>query len=72
MISVALHKWMRSIPPEMLLLVQILLFLPLTGAAPSLTNEQLDTGVTPPLAEMPVRPTFGRSEADAVLSPDLI
>ncbi|KAJ4926303.1 hypothetical protein JOQ06_008483, partial [Pogonophryne albipinna] len=29
----------------MLLLVPILWFLPLTGAAPSLTNEQLDTGV---------------------------
>ncbi|XP_034085136.1 matrix metalloproteinase-17-like isoform X2 [Gymnodraco acuticeps] len=45
MVSLVLHKWMRNISPEMLLLVPILWFLPLTGAAPSLTNEQLDTGV---------------------------
>uniref|UniRef100_A0A4W6BZ70 Matrix metallopeptidase 17 n=1 Tax=Lates calcarifer TaxID=8187 RepID=A0A4W6BZ70_LATCA len=36
---------MRNISPEMLLLVQILWFLPVTGAAPSLTTEQLDMGV---------------------------
>ncbi|XP_041816237.1 matrix metalloproteinase-17-like [Chelmon rostratus] len=45
MIFPAVHKWMRNISPEMLLLVPILWFLPLTGAAPSLTTEQLDTGV---------------------------
>lgn len=30
---------------EMMLLLPILWFLPLTGAAPSVTTEQLDTGV---------------------------
>ncbi|KAK5851857.1 hypothetical protein PBY51_023375 [Eleginops maclovinus] len=45
MVSLVLHKWMGNISPEMLLLVPILWFLPLTGAAPSQTNEQLDTGV---------------------------
>uniref|UniRef100_A0A8C6LH69 Matrix metalloproteinase-17 n=1 Tax=Nothobranchius furzeri TaxID=105023 RepID=A0A8C6LH69_NOTFU len=40
-----LRKRMRIISPEMLLLVPMLWFLPLTGAAPSLTTEQLDTGV---------------------------
>ncbi|KAE8284937.1 Matrix metalloproteinase-17 [Larimichthys crocea] len=45
MISRVVHKWMRNISPEMLLLVPMLWFLPLTGAAPSVTTEQLDTGV---------------------------
>ncbi|XP_070780877.1 matrix metalloproteinase-17 [Enoplosus armatus] len=46
MVPLILHKWMRNISPEMLLLlVPILWFVPLTGAAPSLTTEQLDTGV---------------------------
>lgn len=39
------HRWMRIISPEMLLLVPILWFLPRTGAAPSGSTEQLDTGV---------------------------
>lgn len=50
--SLAVHKCMRNISPEMLpspllllLLVPILWLLPLTGAAPSATTEQLDTGV---------------------------
>lgn len=38
------HTWMRNMS-EMMLLLPILWFLPLTGAAPSLTTEQLDTGV---------------------------
>ncbi|KAF6725969.1 Matrix metalloproteinase-17 [Oryzias melastigma] len=37
--------WMRNMSPKMLLLLQILSCLPLTGAAPSLTTEQLDMGV---------------------------
>lgn len=52
MMSLAVHKCMRNISPEMLpspllllLLVPILWLLPLTGAAPSATTEQLDTGV---------------------------
>ena len=45
MISLVLHKWMRNTSPEMLLLVPILWLLPLTGAAPSQTTEQLDMGV---------------------------
>ncbi|XP_043951827.1 matrix metalloproteinase-17 isoform X1 [Gambusia affinis] len=50
--SLVLRKWMRNISHEMLLLLLLLLplvpvwcFLPLTGAAPSLTTEQLDMGV---------------------------
>ncbi|XP_037547976.1 matrix metalloproteinase-17 [Nematolebias whitei] len=35
----------RNITPDMLLFVPILWFSALTGAAPSLTTEQLDTGV---------------------------
>ncbi|XP_045923274.1 matrix metalloproteinase-17 isoform X2 [Micropterus dolomieu] len=38
------HTWMRNMS-EMMLLLPILWFLPLTGAAPSVTTEQLDTGV---------------------------
>ncbi|XP_034752882.1 matrix metalloproteinase-17-like [Etheostoma cragini] len=45
MVSLVLHKWMRNTSPEMLLLVPILWLLPLTGAAPSQTTEQLDSGV---------------------------
>lgn len=50
MIALLLLKWMRNISHEMLLLLLLLLvpaccFLPLTGAAPSLTTEQLDMGV---------------------------
>lgn len=53
MMSLAVHKCMRNISPEMPpplllllpLLVPILWLLPLTGAAPSATTEQLDTGV---------------------------
>ncbi|KAM7369170.1 hypothetical protein PAMP_013463 [Pampus punctatissimus] len=45
MLFPVLYKWMRNISLEMLLLVPILCFLPLTGAAPSLTTEQLDMGM---------------------------
>ncbi|PWA26569.1 hypothetical protein CCH79_00000758 [Gambusia affinis] len=50
--SLVLRKWMRNISHEMLLLLLLLplvpvwCFLPLTGAAPSLTTEQLDMGVS--------------------------
>lgn len=45
MIPLLLHMRMRNMSPEMLIFLPILCFLPLTGAAPSLATEQLDTGV---------------------------
>ncbi|XP_075999466.1 matrix metalloproteinase-17-like, partial [Genypterus blacodes] len=46
MVSLDLHTWMmRNIFPEMLLMLGILWFSPLTGAAPSLATEQPDMGV---------------------------
>ncbi|KAF7664547.1 hypothetical protein LDENG_00174200 [Lucifuga dentata] len=45
MVSVDLHTWMRTILAEMVLMLMILWCLPQTGAAPSLTTEQLDMGV---------------------------
>ncbi|MED6245879.1 hypothetical protein ATANTOWER_009525 [Ataeniobius toweri] len=45
MISLLLRIRMRNISPEMLIFLPVLCFLPLTGAAPSLTTEQLDMGV---------------------------
>ncbi|XP_067340934.1 matrix metalloproteinase-17 isoform X2 [Channa argus] len=45
MTPLPLHKWIRNISLEMLLFIPMLWLLPLTGAAPSLTTEQLDMGV---------------------------
>uniref|UniRef100_A0A3B3YEB3 Peptidase metallopeptidase domain-containing protein n=1 Tax=Poecilia mexicana TaxID=48701 RepID=A0A3B3YEB3_9TELE len=45
MVPLLLRMRTRNISPEMLIFLPILCFLPLTGAAPSLATEQLDTGV---------------------------